>query len=420
MNYSDALLYLKKREKFGINLNLSNIKKAVQSIGNPQNKLKAIHIAGTNGKGSCAAMVSEILKEAGFTVGLYTSPHLVDFRERIQINRKCISKGDFTRLANRVQGIGYRVQVELTYFEFLTLLAFAYFKEKNVDFAVLETGMGGRLDATNVVRSSEIKNNRFNYYGIFKDFKNLELGIKGFHQIENASLAIGAIELLNLNPPPTTFESLIKIANKSGGGPKRWGVVPERAIRRGLKKTFWPGRLELRRLTVNGKRLTVLLDGAHNPSAIRKLKEALREFKYRNLILILGILKDKDIKNILVELFKNPKPELRTPNSQLPVLSEVEGRTPKLVIVTSPKNERACKKEILARKVQKFISPGKVLIKESVESALKNATQISTPKDLILVTGSLYTVGEAKRELTRMNNANKREQRRRELIKSRE
>ncbi len=148
-NYNDFTKYLDKLQEGVITPGLKRIKEACAALGHPEKKFKSIHIAGTNGKGSTAAFLESILRNNGYRVGLYTSPHLIDVRERIQINRELISEDKIVELAGEVRrkcgGI------ELSYFEFLTAITYLYFSQSNIDIAILETGLGGRLDATNVV-----------------------------------------------------------------------------------------------------------------------------------------------------------------------------------------------------------------------------------------------------------------------------
>ncbi|MFH1540829.1 MAG: folylpolyglutamate synthase/dihydrofolate synthase family protein [Elusimicrobiota bacterium] len=154
MKYNQVLTDVKNLDEFSYNFNLSRIKSFLEKLENPQNKIKIIHVAGTNGKGSVCAYISTILEKADYTVGLYTSPHLLDIRERIQIDRNCISKKEFSKFVSQYLSIA--INYQLTYFEFLTAMAFWYFEREKVDFAVFEVGLGGRLDATNIIEKSLI------------------------------------------------------------------------------------------------------------------------------------------------------------------------------------------------------------------------------------------------------------------------
>jgi dihydrofolate synthase/folylpolyglutamate synthase len=443
MTFQQVLEHFSSLEHLGIKFGLSNIKKLLRATGISDEKFRIIHITGTNGKGSVAIFLSSILKEAGFRVGLYTSPHLVDFRERIQVNGRYISKRRvaelFSRLLFLIRNPRPGFSVKPTYFEIMTTLALQYFSQTNVEIAILEVGMGGRLDATNVFKNSLvsiitnvnhehtqylgkkisditrekagiIKRNgilitgvkqrkafevikevcqkkkaglfclrkdfevqpvnqkrnpigfcnfqRFDYQGIFHSFKDLKIKLLGRHQIENAALALAAIEGLKLRG--------IRIAEKH--------------LRKGLEKATWPGRLEvLNCVNRGGENRRIVLDGAHNPAAIRCLKNALVDgvIPHKRIILVLGILKDKDVKKMVAEI--------------VPLCQEV--------VVTSPRIERALDKNLLRREVLNYLPSNRVRIGDAAREALNKALEIADSDDLICVTGSLYTVGETKSAL---------------------
>lgn len=445
MTYPQVLDYLSASERLGIKFGLSNIKKLLRATGIGDEKFRIIHITGTNGKGSVAIFLSSILKQAGFKVGLYTSPHLIDFRERIQVDGRYISKRKVTQLLSQLLFFTRTPHAKFsqkpTYFEIMTALALQYFSQTNVEIAILEVGMGGRLDATNVFNHSLvsiitnvnhehteylgkrisdisrekagiIKNNgivitgvrqkgalgiikgvcrkkktrlfrlgkdikvqyinqkrdtsnfcdfqMFNYQGIFNSFRDLKIRLLGRHQIENAALALGAIEGLRL----------------------RGIQVAENHLRKGLEKATWSGRLEvLNCVNRKGENCKVVLDGAHNPSAMRCLKNALLEgvIPHRRIILVLGVLKDKDVKKMMAEI--------------VPLCQEV--------LVTSPNTERGLDKNLLKKEVMNYLPSGRVRIENGVGEALMRALEVASTNDLICVTGSLYTVGEAKRVLKR-------------------
>ena len=154
MNYSDAIIKLTSREIFFIDLVLERISRVLDSFGNPQDKLKYIHVAGTNGKGSVCAMLDSILREAGYKTGLYTSPHIFEYTERIKVSGIEISKEDFTNYFEKIINKTEELKTHLTEFEILTCIMFLYFAKENVDVVILETGMGGRFDATNVIKEN--------------------------------------------------------------------------------------------------------------------------------------------------------------------------------------------------------------------------------------------------------------------------
>lgn len=425
MNYSDIINYLYGLQKHGIKLGLENMLKLLSILGNPHQKFPSIHIAGTNGKGSTSAMTASILHSAGFNVGLFTSPHILNFGERIKINNDEMPEADIASIADEIrQYIADLKNLSLTFFEFITAMCFLYFMRKKVDMAVIETGMGGRLDSTNVILPlvtvitnisrdhqqflgntieqiaeekagiikenvpvisaqqentvlnvlekqaqdkksdifvygkdfmaaqlyEDIGKNIFNYEGGLK-IDNLELSLMGKHQVSNAALALKTSEL---------------VAKISSEYKKK--ITPD-AMRKGLRKATLRGRLEI--ISSNPD---ILIDGAHNPEAAFTLADSLKNIflkKYSRLILIAGIMADKDIAGILKHL--------------LPLSSEI--------IFTAPKYERAAKPEALADCAKAL---GYNSIKtDNVSEAVLTAKNLYKPNDLILITGSFYTIGEA-------------------------
>lgn len=417
MTYQEAINYIFDRQQFGIKFGLSNISTILKLLSNPQDKIKAVHIAGTNGKGSTASIISSILQSAGYKVGLYTSPHLIDFRERIRVNGQYITKRAVIELTQRIKELGGALN--LTYFEFGTAMAFAYFAEQEVDFAILETGMGGRLDATNVVNPlvsiitnvgydhtkylgktlSEIagekaaiikqkgivltaaekkealkvikavcqkksakliqvnkkykwelievtlEGQRFNIYSNYHCYTDLQMSILGEHQLINAVTAIGAVEVLS-----------------------ECGYhIEDEAIFKGVREAKWPGRLD-----VVGFKPLVILDGAHNPPAAKQLRRFLERIpQYQDLILIIGMLDDKDVSGFINEL--------------IPLANKI--------VITKAEIDRSLEPAEIVKKIKKR---GKeVIIKRGVSEAIKFALTQAGEDDLICITGSLYVVGEA-------------------------
>ena len=413
MGYSDALQYLYGLDKFGIVFGLDNIKWILNLIDNPHNSLKTIHIGGTNGKGSVASMLSHILKEAGYRVGKYTSPHLESFTERITINEKNITEEEVARLTETL-----RDKVEskdknrfFTFFDFTTALAFEYFHRERADISIIEVGLGGRLDSTNVIEplisiitnvsydhtdylgedikdiakekagiikngipvitaakntsreiieEAAIANNSplyelgrdfsyektgdrtMSYKGLGKDLDNISINLMGDHQFMNGALAICAIEVL-----------------------LSYGFsVNDESMRNGFAGIKWPGRLE-----IVHENPTVILDGAHNPDGAFVLSEFLKShYTDKKKILIFGVMKDKDYRKIMEEI--------------MPLMDTV--------ILTRPAIERALPPEDMEGYVKNAI------ITEDVRHALITARQIADNQSLIVVTGSFYTIGEAK------------------------
>lgn len=407
--------YLSQLNSSVIRLGLEPVKKLLASLRNPQDDYLSLLIGGTNGKGSIAATTAAILREAGYRVGLYTSPHLVDLRERICINGEMISPADLDRMIDEVRG---EVREDVTYFEFLTAVAFLYFSRLKVDVAVLEVGLGGRLDATNVVkpavsvisnislehqdylgkRLSDIarekggiipeggvcitaakqkpvlqvleaisrerrarlyrlgrdirvrrqRDGSFSYRGIGKDYPRLSTPLTGRHQIENTALALAALELLA----------------------EKGLAVSDRDVVRGLQKTRWEGRLEI--LRPHSPQLIV--DGGHNPAGIAVLCRSLQEdFSYRRLILVFGVLRDKNF----------------------PLMVRKIAPLADLVILTRPESERAVPPAELKDLTKLYCN--RVEVQDEPPLALRRALELAGRDDLICCAGSLYLVGAIKK-----------------------
>lgn len=320
-NYVNAVNLLTSVGKFHISLGLDRMEKILELLGNPQDKLNIIHVAGTNGKGSVCAILSSILTAANKKVGLYTSPHLFNYTERIQICGQPVSYEDFANYVFEISEIADSHDIDLTEFEILTVVMFKYFADNNADVVVLETGLGGRFDATNVIKrnlcsiithvdfdhtdrlgdtldkiayekAGIIKPNCpcivFEGREVYRDvadevgamlmvimpFANSEyLALKGIHQQENLSLALAAIETVF----PEITQDIINI---------------------GLKNVKHPGRFQY----LESKNL--IIDGAHNPNGITALKQSL-DFYYPNTKrrFIFGCLKNKDYAKMINILF---------------------------------------------------------------------------------------------------------------------
>jgi dihydrofolate synthase / folylpolyglutamate synthase len=412
-SYEDALDYLYGLQKFRIRFGLSKTLKLLNSFGNPHHGRNYIHVAGTNGKGSVSAMLESILMESGLKVGLYSSPHLVRFTERVRINQEEISPEEVVSITGELAR-AIDPGSPPTVFEVITAMALIHFARKNVDIAVMEAGMGGRLDATNVIRPrisvitnisfdhqfllgkhlKEIAGEKagiikkgvdlvtaatqpsvlglfksvcrkkgapfwrvgremryrgnesgFNYYGLDRSFRGLRLGLTGRFQHRNAALALGVIELLERNGLRISSGNIIN----------------------GMLKCKWPGRMH-----VFSREPLIVLDGAHNPAAIRKLCEAVRgAFRYRRLILVLGVMKDKDIRGIIRGI--------------VPISD--------YALFTRPDYSRAALPEDLMREAQALGRLGECV--PFLPDALDRAKRMAGREDLILICGSLFTVGEA-------------------------
>ena len=412
--YRDTLAYLSSLNKMGIRFGLDPIRSLLERLCNPQNGYPTILIAGTNGKGSVAAMTAAILSAAGFKTGLYTSPDLIDFRERIRINDGMISGEEATDCVEQVKE---KVTEEVSYFEFLTAMAFLHFHRRHVDIAVLEIGMGGRLDATNVVIPllsviTNISLEHREYLGNTLEKITREKGgiIKEGGTCLTAAVQKPVIETLKTlcKEKGATLCRLgkeIRIRIHRDGTFSYRGIerrykrlacplvgrhqfsnaalalgsvelighagfrIDERAVVEGLRKTRWEGRLELLQSAP-----MLLVDGAHNPAGAATLWRALKDdFSYRRLWLIFGVLGDKDYRAMVKRLF--------------PLADEI--------ILTRPDSDRALPLDVLLPAARKFHK--KIQIIENPGDALRQALSQAGNGDLVCVAGSLYLVGEIKR-----------------------
>jgi len=413
--YPQCLEYMYSLRRFGIILGLDTITAILNALGNPQDAFAAVHVAGSNGKGSIASALATILSMTGRRVGLYTSPHLVRFNERIAIDGEAIRDADVIEAHEAVRGAASTGR-EPTFFEYTTAMAFHYFAREKVDWAVIETGMGGRMDATNVVkpalsiisnvslehqaylgktlsriafekagilkpktpavtgvrqpsalavvrrialekeaplfclgthfRTRRSAGEKFTYFGIRTVLPQMQTGLLGRHQVDNAALTLAACELLN----------------------EKGLNIPEAVQRRGIAENRWPGRLE-----IVSRDPLVILDGAHNREATRKLADFLTcRFPDQNLLLVLGVLDDKPYKIMLRTL--------------LP--------TCRRVILTRAAIDRALPADTLLEYARTLCRDIEVI--EDAGEALRHAVATVAPGQAVCVAGSLYVVGDVK------------------------
>jgi dihydrofolate synthase/folylpolyglutamate synthase len=400
-------------KRLDIRFSLDPISRFLEGLNNPQDAYGTVLVGGTNGKGSIAAMVASVMSR-GFRVGLYTSPHLIDVRERIRVDGDMISREEMDAWIEIVKA---HSNENLTYFEFLTAVAFLYFHSRKVDLAVLEVGMGGRLDATNVASPlvsvvSNISIDHSEYLGkrleeiawekggIIKNGGLLITAVKQRHLQElleeicrtrGATLySIGREIKIRTHPDGsfsyrgigTRHDNLVcplrgrhQIVNAAVAlgviealSMKGFGVDAD-AVFKGIHDVEWEGRLEV----INHSPM-VLLDGAHNAGGASALSRALKEeFSFKKLIFIFGVLKDKDYEIMLKKL--------------LPLGDRL--------ILTSPDTERAMPPEAIVPVAQQYLT--KIEIVKNSHEALKRALSIADQNDLICVTGSLYLIGEIKK-----------------------
>ncbi len=370
------LEYLYSLKVFGMKLGLERIEKALELFNDPQKDLKCIHVTGSNGKGSVTAMITSILKTAGYKAGMLTSPHLVDFRERIRINDELIPKEDLLRIFHSCYEKLNKANLEITYFEFLTLMSFIYFKEKKVDYAVVEVGLGGLYDATNVVNSivSIITNVSLEHTDILGDTIE-KIAKEKVGVIKPNSLVVTAADnpiILDIigekvkekncklviakkvNYPLTLRGEFQKINAGCAYEVCKYLGINERVIKEGLKETVWLGRLQY--LEEN-----ILLDAAHNLAAIQVLREYLDTLKYNKLIVVFSVSGNRDYKKMLRQLAPYD-----------------------VLIITKSYVWKAVDPDSIDIDTTKFKDP---------VDAFYYAKSIAKPEDLILVTGSVYLVG---------------------------
>lgn len=407
MTYSDAIQFLYGLRWFGAKFGLENTFKLAELAGNPQERLRFIHVAGTNGKGSTCAMLESIYRAAGLRVGLFTSPHLVAFGERIQINRELISQSEIVQLVEEMQELLRRgwspsaSDAHPTFFEVVTVMALRHFAARNCDLVVWETGLGGRLDATNIVTplASIITNIQYDHQkwlgetlasiaaekaGIIKPgvpaitaadapeafeviaktalareaplttvsrdalrkppLDSIELPLLGHHQRMNAAVALAAVRVLLPRLP-----------------------VTETAVRAGLGKLYWPGRLQL---ITRATGQQVLLDGAHNIGGAETLVTALKQyFPAAKPALILGILRDKD----------------------WPAMCELLAPLAGHILLVPVHSERTAEPHGLAE-VCRRANP-QALIREYL--SFSGALADTASDKFVTIAGSLYLIGEA-------------------------
>ena len=421
-SYEATLTRLYGLQRFGIKLGLETVSALLSELGNPQRRFHALHVAGTNGKGSVAAMTASILHAAGVRVGLYTSPHCLDFCERIKIQGIDIPHDRVVDLFARVQALPSFL-VQPTFFEVATVMAFQYFAEERVEIGVIEVGMGGRFDATNVCHplgtiitnvsfdherylGSSLPDIAFEKAGIIKRRVPVVVGpverdvsavLQERAQHENAPLIAFGKEFLCVSHDAGSFDvtgtraeylnlrcslegrhqavnaACSIVALESGVMPHL--SISERIIRRGLESVTWPGRLE--RLQ---RRPLIVCDGAHNPAAAEclqiHLQGLLDERNGRRLIVVIGMMQDKNLSAFL--------------NALVPLADEV--------ILTQIEHPRSA--PVLALKRALPVVDVPVHERESPQTAIDWATRLADHDDLVCVTGSLFLVGHVKSLMT--------------------
>ncbi len=409
--YEEAVSFLYSLERFGILLGLENISLLLNKLGDPQHRFPVVHVAGSNGKGSTSAFISEILSRAGLKTALYTSPHLNDFRERIRIDGAMISKETLVASTRKIRDL-YDPE-RTTFFEFTTAVAFDCIAQAEPDVAVIEVGLGGRLDATNTVRPlvtviTDISREHEDYLGVGiasvarekagiikekvplltgaarkearavileaarmaeapvrefgKDFRGVRIGDNTFSyqskgmKLENLNLGmLGSFQVKNASLAVAVVEELVSQGYR----------VSEHAIRAGVRSTRFPGRFELLR-----REPDVVIDGAHTPEGMKLLKSTLkRVFPGVRPLMLLGMLRDKNYETLV--------------NIIAPLAKEV--------ICVPPQGDRALDPEELAALVRRLGIPAGV--SSSITEGFARLLEKASNKDLILAAGSLYMIG---------------------------
>ncbi len=430
MKYEEAMKYITEVGNFGSNYGLERTYKLLEHLGNPERDLKLIHIAGTNGKGSTTSMITEILMGEGYKVGMYTSPFIEEFEERIQINRNNIPKESLAILMDEIKvavdkviEAGYNHPTE---FEIITVLMLLYFKKENIDFGVIEVGLGGTLDSTNVIKPiiqvitsisfdhtnllgntlekiarekagiikrgiptviypqqeevlKVIKNKCFemdselyianNENLKFKNIVNLDKPyqlLKYNNEIDILLPLLGEHQIINLS---VAMQAIEVLNNKNIIDISIANIV------KSIKNVSWKGRLE-----VLSNNPYVVIDGAHNIQGIKTLSRNIKKyFKYENLYLILGILADKDVEEMI---------KIITPMA-------------KKVYSVTPNSIRGELAESLKDEVSKFNKNCKAF--DKYEEAYLEALNDASEKDLILASGSLYMIGDMRKIIRKIS-----------------
>ena len=430
MTYEEAMKYISSVGRFGSNYGLKRTFRLLELLGNPDKKLKLIHVAGTNGKGSTTAMITKVLRGMGYKVGMYTSPYIEEFEERIQINGENIPKEKFVSLLVEVKEAVEKVIEEgydhPTEFEILTALMFLYFYREKVDYGVVEVGLGGTLDSTNVLTPivsviTSISYDHMNILGdtieeiakqkagIIKDNvpvvvypaeKNVQDVIVKKAEVMNSKIRLvqknsvkllyinrddiyqeiqvstmkneykvklpllGAHQMINLAVALNTIEVIFEGHNEK---------INVELVEKALEDVEWKGRLE-----VLNKKPLIVIDGAHNIDGIKSLSYNVKKyFKYKRIILLLGILADKQVDEMIEEI--------------TPLAEQVYALT--------PHSDRAQLNQELKEKIVKYNK--NVTAVEDYEEAAIKAISEADEDDLILISGSLYMIGDMRKILVK-------------------
>lgn len=418
MTYQQAVDYMLTPGGPKTRLGLERITELMEKLGDPQKQLHFVHVAGTNGKGSVCAMLSSILTKAGYTTGLYTSPHLFRVNERMKINGVDISDQELTALAQQVKPVTDRMEDEPTEFERITAMALLYFQQRKCDVVVLEVGLGGRLDSTNVIGAPDaavITNIALEHTqllgdtlekiarekaGVIKEHtpvalygqtREVEQVVEGICQEKGGRLWVSApeqvrVEQSSLHGQRVSYRARKELELPLLGGHQAYNMalaletvdllvrergyhISDEAVRAGLAEVAWPGRLEVLRHFP-----TVLVDGAHNPDGVRQLAAAMEQYlPGQKVTFVMGVMADKDY----VEMAGMMAPYAKE------------------FITVAPDYHRALDAQSLRDTIERELhvparSGG------SVQQGLELALTGASPEDTIVIFGSLYQVGEVR------------------------
>ncbi len=426
MNYDEALDWLFNVRRFGPERTLVPTFHLLELMGNPQEGYGTIHVGGTNGKGSTSAMIASVLQAAGYKVGLYTSPHLEDFRERVKVNGEMISVEDVTRLLNDVQGLFNRMleypePLPLRFFDIVTAVCFKYFQEQGVDYGVIEVGLGGRLDATNILdplvsvitnigfehvnilgptlediayeKGGIIKPNsvlvtaeeRDNVFNVFKE-KADAIGTNIIRVTESTSSKKKSVssggQVFNLITGNARYDDLIvplfgdhQITNAATAVSTvevlqgKGVAIAEEAVRDGLRDVYWPARLE-----VVGRNPLVVLDCAKDAEATEAVRKTIQsDFTYDRLVAVVSMSSDKNIEGMIENI------------------AQVADH---FIITKHSVGGRAAEPDVLIKEIKKSGTPFQVQVDGA--KAFETAEYTAEEGDMILVIGSVYLAGDAR------------------------
>lgn len=423
MDYEQAIEYIYSFSQFSRNPSLDRIKELCALLGNPQKQLKFVHVAGTNGKGSTCCMIANVLKQAGYKTGLFISPYVIDFRERMQVNFHMIPKADVVRIVEKIKGCIDQMKRKPREFEVVTALGLTWFAEQQCDIVVLEVGLGGRFDATNVIDcplvsvitsiskdhtqilGDTIEQIAKEKCGIIKPngitvcyplqqpeamavimqhcFENDNHFVLGNYQsITRKKVYLDGTDIVYRELPLhiplagehqvanciTALETIFCLQQKG------FSITQEQIVQ-GIANTFFPGRME--RVCEDP---IIILDGAHNPDGIQALCRWMEQMQNKRIILVLGMLKDKDYKAALQSLSRHVD----------------------TLITVTPQNGRALTAKDLAEVAKGAFS--KIETVANAEQAITLAKKLAEKDDIIVISGSLYLVSQFRQLFSTNNN----------------